>query len=195
MKLPELDEEFAKSFGAESLEELKKWVRSDLESQHEQQVKRQLEEQVRQYLLDNTEFDLPERLSERQAERMMTRRMLDMYQQGMPQAEIEKIMDNLRASAREEAVRDLKLAFIMEKLAEQFDVHVSEEEINARIAGIAQMQGQRFDRVRDELSKRGGLQNLYINIRDEKLIQQLIDKANVTEEQPSQEDTGERESE
>jgi len=183
MKLAEVNEEFAKGFGASSVDELQEWVKSDLESRHEQQVQRQLEEQARQYLLDKTDFELPERLSERQSERMMTRRMLDMYQQGMPQAEIENIMDNLRTSAREEAVRDLKLAFIMEKLADQFDVHVSEEEINARIAGIAQMQGQRFDRVRDELSKRGGLQNLYINIRDEKLMQQLIDKANITEQQ------------
>jgi hypothetical protein len=78
----------------------------------------------------------------------------------------------------------MKLAFIMEKLAEEIEVDVDEAEINNMIASIAARQGRRFDRVRDELAKEGGIVNLYIQLRDEKLIAQLIEQADVTEEAP-----------
>jgi len=91
------------------------------------------------------------------------------------------MMDDLKTSSREDAIRDLKLAFVMEKLSEQIDVEVTEGEINTVIAAIAQRQGQRFDRVRDELSKQGSLNTLYVRLRDEKIIDVLIGKAAVTE--------------
>jgi FKBP-type peptidyl-prolyl cis-trans isomerase (trigger factor) len=78
----------------------------------------------------------------------------------------------------------LKRQFIMEKLSEKIEVEVSEGEINTQIAAISQRQGRRFDRVRDELAKEGGMMNLYVQLRDEKIVDQLIAKAKVTEAAP-----------
>jgi hypothetical protein len=61
---------------------------------------------------------------------------------------------------------------------------VEEGEVNAQIAAIARRQGRRFDRVRDELIKQGGLDNLYLRIRDEKIVAKLLEKAQVTESRP-----------
>ncbi len=184
LRMPELDDEFIHNLGFETEAELREWVRSEMESRLGEEIRRAMAGQVRKYLLDNTSLELPERVSERQAARVTVRRLVDLYQQGVPPAEAEKLTDELKASAREETARELKLFFIMEKLAEEFEVEVTEGEINGLIASIAQRQGQRFDRVRDELSKEGGLANLYLQIRDEKIIDQLIDKANVVESKP-----------
>ena len=96
--------------------------------------------------------------------------MLEAYRQGLPPAEVEKHLDQLKTGAHEDSVRDLKMFFIMEQLAEKNEVEVEEAEINSVIAGIAQRQGRRFDRVRDELAKDNGLVNIYIQLRDEKLL-------------------------
>ncbi len=186
LNLPELNDEFVQGLGFDSVAELREWSRKDLESRLHEQIQRALAGQVCQYLLDHTSFDLPQRLSERQADRVAMRRMIDLYQQGIPPAEVEKLMDEVRTSAKTDVARDLKLSLIMEKLDEEFKVEVGENEINGRIAAIARMQNQRFDRVRDELVKGPGLANLFVQIRDEKIISRLIDQANIVEEDKTQ---------
>jgi len=188
-KAPELNDELIKSLGFESEKDLREFAKNDLESRLGEQVRQAIQGQVYQYLHDKTEFELPERLSERQTDRVVARRMLELYRQGVPPAEVEKYVDEMKMGAREEALRDLKLAFIMEALSEKFEVKVIESEINGVIASIAQRQGQRFDRVRDELIKQDGISNIYIQLRDEKIVEQLLAKAKTTEKEPEKEPT------
>ena len=192
LNLPELDEEFVKSLGFESKKDLHEFVKNDLESRLDQDVQRSMTAQVRQYLLDSASFDLPERLSERQTGRVATQRMLSLLRQGVPPAEADKLLDEVKTSAKEDAARELKMFFIMEKLAEDIEVEVTEGEINAQIAAIAQNQNARFDRVRDQLIKEGGLQSLYVQIRDEKIIAQLLEKAKVSEAKAGDKDQGKK---
>lgn len=185
LHLPEMNEEFIKSIGFESTKDLREYIKADLESRLSEQVTTAMRGQTMKYLLDNSKVQVPERLSERQSGRVLVRRMLDAYRQGLPPAEVEKHLDELKSGAHEDTIRDLKLFFIMEKLAEKNeDIEVSEAEINSVIAGIAQRQGRRFDRVRDELAKENGLVNIYMQLRDEKLIDLLIAKAKITEAKP-----------
>ncbi|MGD2110503.1 MAG: hypothetical protein PVI86_14070, partial [Phycisphaerae bacterium] len=74
-----------------------------------------------------------------------------------------------------------KLFFILEKIAEDRKVEVSEEQINGAIAEIARQSNKRFDRVRDELSKNDGLMTLYLQLRDQKALDGLVADAEVTE--------------
>jgi trigger factor len=172
--------------GFENIEELRSWVRADLESRIGEAVRRGMAGQVYQYLLDSTQFELPGRMSERQTQRVMLRRMLELSREGTPPAEVEKHLDELKAGAQEATARELKLFFIMNRLAELIEVEVSESEMNAQIAAIAQRQNRRFDRVRDQLAKEGSLADLYLQIRDEKIVDQLIAKAQITEATPEE---------
>lgn len=181
--LPPVDDAFLSSLGFETVQELRDYVKQDLESRFNEVVRGALRGQVYEYLLENTQFDLPEGISSRQADRAVMRRVLDLRRQGVPDAEINKHIDELRTSARDEAARQLKVDFIMESVAEQRDVHVSEEEVNAQIAQIAARYNRRFDRVRDDLSKGEGLSSLYLHIRDEKIIDALIADAEITEKE------------
>ena len=187
LHLPEMNDEFVKSIGFESQQELRDYVKADLESRLSEQLTQAMRGQVMKYLLDNTKIDVPERLSERQSARVLVRRMLDAYRQGLPPAEVDKHLDELKTGARQDTMRDLKLFFIMEKLAEQNEeIEISESEINTVIAGIAQRQGRRFDRVRDELARENGLVNIYMQLRDEKLLDQLITTARISEAKPGE---------
>ncbi|HSW46054.1 MAG TPA: trigger factor [Phycisphaerae bacterium] len=184
MQLPEMNDEFAKRFGFNTVSELRNWVKTDMESRQDEEIGKLMADQVCQYLLDKTSFDLPERLSERQIHHVTMRRKIELYQQGMPPAEVEKAVDELETRTRKDAVTGMKLAFIFAKLAEQFEVEVDEAEVNAQIAAIARRQGRRFDRVRDELIKQNVIDNLFTRIRDDKIVAKLVEKATVTEVQP-----------
>lgn len=184
MKLPELTAEMLQAVGFDSPEEFRKYIRSDLEARLNDVVRRGLRSQVYKYLMDAATFDLPERLSQRQANRVVVRRMLDLYRQGMPEAEVAKHLDELKTTAKDQAARDLKLSLIMEKIAEELKPEVTEDEVNGQIALIAQQQNRRFDRVRDELIKNEGLESLFIQLRDEKIVDHLIEQAKITETEP-----------
>jgi len=181
LSLPEIDENFLSGLGFDTGEQLRDWVREDMNVRLGDAIRDGLRNQVYEYLLDNTRIELPEGLSHRQAERVADRRMISLRRRGVPEAEIAKQLDELRVQAKEEAVRDLKLFFIMEKLSEELDLHVGEDEINGQIALMAQRYGRRFDRMRDELARGEGLANLYLHLRDEKIVDWLITKAKITE--------------
>lgn len=180
LRLPEVAE-VVEWFGLEDEKELADFVRKDMESRTQSQIHRAMLGQIQRYLVEKTTFDLPENLSARQAARVAAGRMIQLYQQGVPPADVDKRLDEIRVGAREEAVRELKLLFIMEKLAESISVDVSEAEVNALIASIARNQGARFDRVRDQLIKDGSIENLVYQIRDDKILEQLLVKAKVTD--------------
>jgi len=181
LQLPEIDAAFLSSLGAESEEELREAIRGNLESRLDETVHERMREQIGDYLVDNTEMEIPEGLSQRQTERSVSRRMIEMYQSGVPQAEVEKAADEMRASAQDQAIRDLKLFFILEKIAEEREIEVSEEEINGAIAAMARQFNMRFDRMRDQLSKDNRLMTLYLQLRDTRILTQLLDDAEVTE--------------
>ena len=177
--LPELDDEFAKQLGAGSAEELRVWVKADLEAGQDQMSRRAMRDNLHKYLLDNTTLDVPPTLSARQTDRAVARRMYDLLSRGVPQEEVDKRIDTLRLSAKEQVAQELKLHFILDKVAETLAIQVTEEEINARIAEIARAYNRRFDRVRDELIRRGGLESLYIDLRESKCVDQLLEQADI----------------
>ena len=185
LALPELNQEFVSALGFDSQDELRSTLRSSLEARLDATVKEVMREQVGAYLLDKTKLDIPEGLSQRQTDRSVTRKMIEMYQAGVPQTEIEKTMDELRTKAHDQAVRDLKLFFILEQIAEERDISIGEETLNSAIAQIAQRTNKRFDRVRDELSKGEGLSVLYHKLRDQQVLDDLLEDARISEKEAS----------
>jgi trigger factor len=183
LKLPPLNLETLKAQGFDDEQEFRRYVRSAMESRLDEEIRRGLHAQLCKYLLEKTPLDLPEGLSARQVDRAIIRRVLDLRRRGVPQAEIDKHADELRTGARDQALTELKLYFILEKIADQFQVEVAEEDVNARISAIARHYGRRFDRVRDELAQQGGLESLYLQIRDDKCLDELLARAAVQETQ------------
>jgi len=179
--VPELDEAFVQSVGCESEEELRGLLQNQMEAYLDNTIHRGLRAQVDQYLLEHTKLDIPSGISSRLTERAVVSRMIEKMQQGVSQAEIAKEMDAMRTSAAEETADELKLAFIYEKIGEERDVVVSEEEINGVINEIARRQNMRFDRVRDELARADRLNTLHVSLRNDKIRDLLIEQANISE--------------
>jgi trigger factor len=177
--VPLAKSELMEQYGCTDEAEFGKLVREDLEAERDRVVERARKEQILQYLLEKTPLDLPENLSARQTDRAVMRRVIDLSQQGVPDGEIEAKIDELRTSARDQVARDLRLEFIMEKVAEKFGLTVTEEELNTEIARISRLYNQRFDRVRDNLRSRGLLPQLAEQIRQDKCVTHLLKDAKI----------------
>lgn len=188
----EIDEAFLESIGVESQKELRAAIRSNREARLGEQSIEQMREQIAEYLVNNTEMDVPPGLSQRQSERSVARRSLDMLLDGVPAPEVEKAADEFRSAAEDQTVRDLKLFFLLEKIAEDRGIEVGEEEINGAIGSMARQANMRFDRMRDELSNNNRLVSLYVQLRDKQVLSQLLEDADITETEGPKKDAAKK---
>ncbi|MDY7108816.1 MAG: trigger factor [Planctomycetota bacterium] len=174
-------EQVVEHYGMASEQLLREQIRIALEQRRDEQQRGAMREQVHDYLLDAVDFDLPEKLSAAQATRMVERQRLELLYQGMPVEEVEERLAELRAEAEAASQRRLKLSFILNRLARHFEVEVSDQEVNGRIAAIAMQRGVRPDQLRTELVQSNRLGELASQIRENKAADRVIDRANVTE--------------
>ena len=177
----ELDEEFFKRLNVEDIDELKDNLREQISQQAERQARAAMGEQVYSYLRENITLDLPESVVAEQSLSLLQRQYSNMLMQGMAKEQVDEQMDQLRASSEQQAADQLKLYFVMDKIADKFEVEVSEEEINGHIAYVAATRGRRPEKMREELARDGSLTQFALQVREEKCIEQILEKANITE--------------
>jgi trigger factor len=179
--LPKLDEQFARSAGFDSIDEMRQFHRARLAQRLAVQSQRSLRDQICQFLLDNTALDVPEGVAERYTDRMLQRQYVDLLQMGIPHERIDERLTELQAAAQQRAQRELKLQFILGKIIEEEAIAVEDAEVNARVAQIAQWSDRRPERLRQELAADGSLEQLEVSLREEKALDMLLADAEVTE--------------
>jgi trigger factor len=140
-----------------------------------------MREQINNYLLQNVHIDLPNKLSDRQADRMLKRRRIELLMRGLPEDQADANIDALRATVKEEAHRDLKLFFILQKIAGDFNVDVNESELNGRIALLAAQAGKRPEKLKQEMSADGSLLSMYVQMREQKALDKVLETARIEE--------------
>lgn len=175
--VPQTVPDFLASAGFEDEAEARNYLRLRMEQERDELVARAKREQIHEYLLKNAPFELPEKITARQTARAVLRRVVELRQRGVPEADIAANIDELRTRTSADVARGLKLGFILDKVAEQLNIDVTDEEVNTEIARIAQRYGRRFDRVRDELQKDDLLTQLADQIRHDKCLDHLLSTA------------------
>jgi trigger factor len=179
--LPEVNEEFATSMGFESLAAMKEFITARMNQRIVAETQQSMRDQVCQYLMDKVTFDLPEGAATRYAARVLQRRYVELLHRGVPQEQIIERMTELQASTAEQARNEMKLSFILQKIADEQKVTVEEGEVNARIAQMAGEQGRRPERLRQELAQDGSLTALEDSLREGKVLDNLLTKAQITD--------------
>lgn len=187
----EIDEPFLESLGFENRDELMTALREQMVERVDQDIQNAMRRQVQDYLLSNVEMQLPEKMSGRQTDRVVNRRAMDLLQRGVPQEKVREALEQLRQGADEEAKRELKTFFILDKAATDNAVQVDEQEINGQIAMLALDRGERPEALRDRMAKDGSMANLVVATRERKTLDSLIEKAKVEEVEPTEQETQE----
>ncbi len=177
--------------GVESLEKLREQLQAMLTERHERQQKADMHKQLAEQLAKAVKMDLPEGLSGRQAERNLRRMALELTYRGEEQDKIEQQIAEARAGSQAEAQKQLKQFFILEAAAKQLEVEVGAAEVNGRIAMIAMQQNRRPEKLRQDMQRSGEIENLYLQLREQKTLDKILEKAKITEvEPPTSEQSG-----
>lgn len=179
--VPAVVSDLVTNYGFNDEEQLREMVTSQLQQRAEVQQQAVMRQQVTKHLADHTQFELPEGLTSQQAARNLERRRMELMYRGVNPAEIEQHMAELRSASAEGARNELKQFFILNKAAEQLNVQIQEQEINARIMQMAAQQGKRPEQVIQELQQSGQAQTLLQQVREHKTIDSILSDAQIEE--------------
>ncbi len=177
----EINDEFISELGMDSVEELRKEMREQLLLRIAEDAKQAMRTQLSNFLLDNIQMELPEKLSAQQADRVVNRRGMDLLMRGVAREQVEANIEALRGGAKEEANRELKLFFILQKIAKEQGIEVDESELNGQIAMLAAQRGRRPEKMKQEMAKDGTLANLFLKLQEQKAVDKLLESATIEE--------------
>lgn len=178
---PATNEQMVEIFDAGSVENLREQMRLALQHRRDQEQATALRGQVHTYLLEHADLQLPEKLSATQAARALEGHRLELLERGLPAAEVEAKLAEIRGQSEQESRDQLKLFFLLHRLATHYDINVTEQEVNGRVAAIAMEHGQRPDQLRAELSRTGRLAEVTRLVRDQKAADRVVAVAKIKE--------------
>ena len=181
---PELNDDWAKSLdeGYESLADLRKKLRSDLETYAKSDADARVRNNAIAKLIEENTFEVPKTLVENQARNLLNNFARDLQQRGV---DLQTVDNNFVEMAyhqmQTQAERDVRGAMLLEKIAEAEKVEVSKEEIEEEIGKLADYYRTTPDEIRSSLEKQGGGSSIENNLRTRKSIEALISKAKIVD--------------
>jgi trigger factor len=178
--LPNLDDEFAKDLGDySSLEELKAKLKAEIEKEKELVLERQLKDQMVDQLLQANSFEVPESLVEEQAKALVSDTKLRLATQGVDFKNLGVSEEKLHEDYHETAKKQVRTFLILEKIADQEGITVTDEEAENRLREISERIHQKLDVVKRYYEKNGLIPEVKAGIMSEKILNLLLQKANI----------------
>ncbi|MGI5920399.1 MAG: trigger factor [Syntrophomonadaceae bacterium] len=187
-ELRPLDDAFAQEISEfETIEQLKDDVKQKLETTAEYRRKEMLREEVLKEALKVCEIPVADAAINQQVDIMMKQMEERLRAQGLSlpkYLEITQMSENdFRQDLWPDAENTLKINFMLEKIAEEKGIEISDEELDNRITDVAKSMGVEVDKAKQSLN--GQMRdNISFNMKMEKAIQYLIDNARVSEQAP-----------
>lgn len=178
LEAPALDDDFLERINVDSVESLRDQIRSMLERQVTYEQRQSCRAQVLEQITDSADWDLPESLLQKQSENALRREILEMQQSGFTSKEIMARENDLRQQSLSMTRKNLKEHFVLDRIAEQEDITVTDEDLNLEITYMALQRGENPRRVRARLQKSGMIENLDAQIRERKAVDVILENAN-----------------
>ena len=155
-ELPELNDEFASEVSEfDTLAEYKEDLRKHLEVEKENEAKRTKEDEALKKIIDKSTMELPEAMIETQCENMINEFAQRIAQSGLSMEQYMQFsgmtIDGLKEQVRPEAETRIKSSLVLEQIAKDENIEVSEDEINAEIEKMAAQYGMEADKLKEYL--------------------------------------------
>ena len=153
-ELPALDDEFAQDVSEfDTLAEYKESVKKNLEEQKENEAKRTKEDEAIQKIIDKSEMEIPEAMLETQCENMVNEFAQRIAQSGLSMEQYMQFsgltVDKLKEQVRPEAETRIKSSLVLEQIAKEENIEVTDEEIDAEVEKMAAAYGMEADKLKE----------------------------------------------
>jgi trigger factor len=177
-ELPELNDDFAKDLGDyQTLDELKDSLRKSILHEREHQAQDDTKQQIIAKLVDTHPFAVPEVFIDRQIQANLNTQLQQLAAQGIDPKSLKLDWQKIRDSQKERAERDVRASLILDKISDREAIGATQEEVDREVQRYARQQREAVAVVRAKLQKDGTLSRIAGQIRTEKTLSFLFDKA------------------
>jgi trigger factor len=174
--VPELNDSFAKELSSDfnTLDELRNRLRENMKAEKEHEAEHQGKDKLVEELVKRNDFPVPEAMLNDQIDLRLERGLRALAAQGMKTEDMKHMdLPRLRAGQREAALREVKASLILEKIADEEKIEVSDEQMEQEMEALSAQSKQPLEQVRARLTQDGGLDRIRHRIRNEKALDSL----------------------
>jgi trigger factor len=183
------DDDFAKRLGLESIDKLRETVRKQIESEYGQATRQRVKRQMLDQLDELHSFPLPENLVSQEFENIWRQVMHDIEHHGKSFADEGTTEEGARTEYRKIAERRVRLGLVLSRIGENAEITVTDEELQGALYDQARryrgQEKQVFDYYK---SNPEALQTLRAPIFEEKVVDYILELADVTDKAVSKEE-------
>lgn len=185
--LPELDDDFAKSIGEkfDSLDTLKDEIRKNLASGYEKRTEQEVNEQIFQKLLEQTEFEVPDTLVDGELEHILrdAERSFEQSNRSFEDAGISR--ESLSEKYRPTAEKQVRRHLILSKIIEQEKLELSDAELEQAFEEMSATYQQPVEHIKGYYNQnKEGLQLFKHTMLEKKALKLIIDNGQITDVEP-----------
>lgn len=179
-RVPPLDDNFAKSVaGSDDIQALREKVRQDLLAHKEREQTVRMKDQIMEKLRTAHPFDLPESLVEAEVEAILSDLRRSAGGRGTSPARHEE--EAMQAKARKLASKRVQDALLLEIVAKQEGLEVSEDELSKEVESAAAALNRKPEAVRDMLQREGRMDAFRTRLLEQKALDLLYERAHIVE--------------
>ena len=188
-KTADVDDEFAKGLGLESLEQLTGLVKDQLKAEHDGASRAKAKRNLLDQLDEAHSFDLPPNMVEQEFNQIWQQLQAEMDAGRTADEDKDKSEDELKVEYRKIAERRVRLGLVLAEIGRVADVRISEQEVNqALVREARQYPGQEQQVVEFFRNNPGAMAQLRAPIYEDKVVDHILEVAEITEETVSRED-------
>lgn len=186
-----LNDDLAKSFGQDSVDDLKAAIRGEIENDYNGVARMRVKRQLLDALADEHEFTVPDGMVESEFEQIW--KQFDERRKNNPDEiddeDKEKSDDELKEEYREIAARRVRLGLVLAEIGDDNDIDVSKDEVTRAILQEAQRYPGRENEVFEYFQKNeSAIAGIRAPIYEEKVVDYILELAKVTDKEVSPEE-------
>ncbi len=181
--VPELDDEVAKALGFENAKDMKAKIKAELAEFAETTGRNQARVGVLEKLVETNQFDIPQGMVEEQLSALVDELKMRQAYMGRDPRQL-KFNDAEIADLRVRAEFAARASCVLDAVARQENIEVSDEDVEAKIVEMAEQRGQPVEAIRGYIEQENAAEMLKGRIQEEKTLDWLLDNAKITKVDP-----------
>jgi trigger factor len=184
-----IDDEFAKRFGLQSLQELKDNIKRDLGSEYKNLSRMKMKRSLLDQLSDQHSFDVPPGMVEMEFGQIWNEISSDKARLEAEMAEEKKSEDELKAEYQKIAERRIRLGLLLSEVGRINNIEVKSEEITrAMVEQARRFPGQERQVMEYFQKNPEAAQSLRAPIFEDKVVDFIVEMASVTDKTVTKEE-------
>lgn len=180
-----VDDEFAKSMGLESLDELKERVKEQLQRRYDNQSRLHLKREILDLLDEKHDFELPQGMVDAEFNQIWAQ----VENAERDEADKDKSDDELKEEYKKIAERRVRLGLVLAEIGKEAKVQVPEQDMQRQIQMQAMQAGVPVQQVFEYLQQNpSAYAQLRAPLFEDRVIDHIIEKAEITDETVSKDE-------